>query len=102
MPDLQLSEDESCLDRLAQADFVGDQEPLARRLEELQQRLELVGVELSSRRPERIEVVAKRALQLGVGHALSKRISISESTLLELRVEVFPALVGLEARLGEL
>ena len=48
MPELR--QDEPCLDRLPEADLVGDQEPVVSGLEELDQRLELVRIEIRSRR----------------------------------------------------
>lgn len=51
----ELAGDESCLDGLAEADVVGDEEVHARKEESLAQRLELVGVELNAGAKGRLE-----------------------------------------------
>ena len=51
VPSYHLAEDEAGFNRLAKADFISKQEPLFGGTQELQQRLELVGLEFRTSCP---------------------------------------------------
>jgi len=75
MAGFELSPDESGLDRLTEADFVGDEYPRLARLQKLENRFELIGAKDGSRRPERVDRVGKASAKLGPSEGRAEPLS---------------------------
>ena len=98
-PGLEFEPDEGGLDGFAEADFIREKQALGRRLDELQDRTELVGEKINLRRVHRIQKVVKCAPQLLESQQTLEVFDATELATLLVLGQRFQVLLGHELAL---
>src|SRR5437016_726037 len=77
-PLTELGKNEASFDRLAEADLIGDKEPVASRFEELQHGLELICKKPSTGGLERVDLRSERSAEPEMAKKLGESLAAAE------------------------